>query len=71
MKELTEAEAHNFAASTTALGNTVELLNDFESVYETLASLVALPEGGRESDDAMTVVAIVHEQASCCADVGS
>jgi hypothetical protein len=59
LTELTGAEAHNLEASTRTLGTTVELLNDFEGVYEGLPPIVALPEGGPDSDEVVAVVAIM------------
>jgi len=65
LKDIADIEAHNLEVSTERLGNTAELVNDFESVYEALPPLVSLPEGGPESHDVMAVVAVIHELAFC------
>jgi hypothetical protein len=43
LKELTDAEAQNLDANTKRLGNSVKLVNDFESVYDALLPLISLP----------------------------
>jgi hypothetical protein len=41
-----EAESKNFEVTTKYLGNTVELVQDFQDVYKTLAGFVLIPDGG-------------------------
>lgn len=65
LSELIEAEAHNFVASKEALGKTLELVNDFESVYEGLTPILTQPKGDPESDDVVAVVSIIHELMFC------
>src|SRR5437764_14900625 len=65
LKEFAEAEAHNLDSSTKALGNSAELVNDFESVYEVLFPLLKQPEGDLDSDQVLAFVSVIHEFAFC------
>jgi len=47
-----EAESNNFKFATKRLGNTLELVEDFQALYKTLAGFVVIPDGGDATDAA-------------------
>jgi hypothetical protein len=62
MNDLIEAEAQNYEANTKALGESVELLSDFEKVYEALTPCLKFPQSEPEK---LAVVGAVHFLAFC------
>jgi hypothetical protein len=64
-QEVAENESKNLQVSVDSLGDTVSLIHDFESVYDSLPPIMTLPAGGPESDEKMAVVAIIHLMAFC------
>jgi hypothetical protein len=60
MKEQIEAENRNFKASTKVLGNTAELVQDFQDLYKSLAGFVLIPDGGAVTEAAKVAVLALH-----------
>jgi len=52
MMSMIEAESDNFKFTTKRLGSTVELVEDFQELYKTLAGFVFIPDGGDATDAA-------------------
>lgn len=55
-----EAESKNFEATTKYLGNTVELVQDFQDAYKSLAAFVVLPDGGEATERAKVAMIALH-----------
>ena len=55
-----EAESKNFTFTTKTLGNTVELVEDFQELYKSLAGFVVIPDGGAATEAAKVAMLALH-----------
>lgn len=60
MKAQIEAEAKNFEFTTKVLGGTVELVQDFQDLYKSLAGFVLIPDGGAATKAAKVAMVALH-----------
>ena len=60
LKGQIEAESRNFEATTEALGNSVELVQDFQELYKSLAGFMLIPDGGVATEAAKVAVLALH-----------
>jgi hypothetical protein len=60
MKAQIEAEARNFEFTTKILGGTVELVQDFQDLYKSLAGFVLIPDGGAATEAAKVAMVGLH-----------
>jgi hypothetical protein len=60
LKGQIEAENRNFEVTTKALGNTTELVQDFQELYKSLAGFVLIPDGGAATDAAKVAMLALH-----------
>jgi hypothetical protein len=55
-----EAENKNFEFTTRTLGDTAELVQDFQDLYKTLAGSVLIPDGGAVTERAKVAIISLH-----------
>jgi hypothetical protein len=60
LRAQSEAESKNFEFTTRTLGDTAELVQDFQDLYKTLAGSVLIPDGGAATDLAKVAMISLH-----------
>lgn len=60
LKGQIEAENHNFEFTTKFLGNTTDLVQDFQDLYKSLAGFVLIPDGGVATEAAKVAMLALH-----------
>jgi hypothetical protein len=60
MKAQIEAESKNFTFTRKTLGNTVELVQDFQELYKSLGGFVLIPDGGATTEAAKVAMISLH-----------
>jgi hypothetical protein len=65
LKAIIEAEGANFAATTSALGKTLELVQDFGDLYQSLAGFIGLAGDGITVEKAKVAACALHLLMKC------
>jgi hypothetical protein len=65
LKAIIEAEGANFAATTSALGKTLELVQDFGDLYQSLAGFIRLAGDGITVEKAKVAECALHLLMKC------
>jgi hypothetical protein len=60
LKGQIEAENRNFEFTTKTLGNTTELVQDFQELYKSLAGFVLIPDNGVTTEAAKVAMLALH-----------
>jgi hypothetical protein len=60
LKMQIEAENRNFDVTTKMLGNSTDLVQDFQELYKSLAAFVVVPDGGAATEGAKVTMLALH-----------